>query len=292
MNSLLYNIFKNGVMLFLVISMSILNIPISSAAEVDEQIKLVPLVLEPAKSKNVILGEIPDGSSTPGKTKIKPDQKAQKQTNDVAEKINEKVIQSPSSNISADKEKILTQHVPPTIEPAKSKDIILSPTPGKTKIETELPEEITETTDGMTMLYIGGAIAGVAILAGAIAASSSSSDSSSVPVEPAIPVVGPDLGGTDWLGFLDIKDKNHRGYQAISARIVHSGNAVQITTTSTLDYGKQLSGTISKGGFMLMYDSVTGEDWTTHFDNATSKRIDLYDYVNHLNDLDRMKLSR
>jgi len=223
MNSLLYNAFKNGVLMFLVVSMSILNIPASSTAEVDEQ----------------------------------------------------------------------TQHAPPVIEPAKSKDIILNPTPGKTKIETELPKEITETTtDGMTMLYIGGAIAGVAILAGALAANSGSSDSSSVPVEPAIPVVGPDLGGNDWLGFLDIKDKNHKGYQAISARIIHNGDAVQITTSSTLDYGKQLNGTISKGGFMLMYDSVTGEDWTTHFDNATSKRIDLYDYVNHLNDLDRMKLSR
>ena len=339
MNSLLYNAFKNGVLMFLVVSMSILNIPASSTAEVDEQTKPVPPVLEPAKSKNVILNPIPDGSSTPGKTKIEPDQKTQKQADEVADKQNDEIIQSQGSNISADKEKIITeptaeddeqtQHAPPVIEPAKSKDIILNPTPGKTKIEpdqktqkqtddvtekqnnevtqspssnisakkekieTELPKEITETTtDGMTMLYIGGAIAGVAILAGALAANSGSSDSSSVPVEPAIPVVGPDLGGNDWLGFLDIKDKNHKGYQAISARIIHNGDAVQITTSSNLDYGKQLNGTISKGGFMLMYDSVTGEAWTTHFDNATSKRIDLYDYVNHLNDLDRMKLSR
>lgn len=153
--------------------------------------------------------------------------------------------------------------------------------------------------DGMTMLYIGGAIGVVAIGVLALSGGSSgSSDSGTVepdptPVlpDPASPAIGPDLNG-NWSGYLHIKDTGHEGHQNISADISHSGSSVDIITTSTLDYGRRFSGTISSSGYMLVYDADRGEDWTTHYGNATTRQIDLYDYVNHFEDLDRMYLSR
>ncbi len=155
--------------------------------------------------------------------------------------------------------------------------------------------------DGMTMLYVGGAIGLVAIgalaLGGGSGSSSGSGDSPSSPdnsIPPGTPIVGPDLNGSNWAGFLDLKNDKATGYQNIAASIVHNGSSVQITTTSTLAYGQYFSGTISSGGSMKMYDSTTGEDWTTIGGRATGNRIDLYDYVNDLNnnEKDRMLLSR
>jgi hypothetical protein len=176
--------------------------------------------------------------------------------------------------------------------------------PGKEKTETESQEksttdvtkalsEDTESIDGLTMLYIGGAVAGAAVLAAALGSSSSTSDPIVPPPElPTIPIVGPDLRGTGWTGTLNIKDQRYKGFQAISAKIAQRGSSVQIDTSSTLYYGRQFNGTISSSGYMLMYDSISGEDWTTFKNNATSTKVDLYDYVNDFNDLDRMYLSR
>lgn len=149
--------------------------------------------------------------------------------------------------------------------------------------------ESTTGFDGMTMLYIGGAI-GIATI-GAIALGGGSS-SGSGPVLPPTPIVGPDLNGADWTGFLDIQNTVAEGYQNIAASIVQNGSSVHITTTSTLLYGRMFTGTINSAGYMTMYDTITGEDWTTHYRNATETTIDLYDYVNNFNDLDRMYLSR
>lgn len=149
-----------------------------------------------------------------------------------------------------------------------------------------------EGIDGMTMLYIGGAVGLVALGAMALGGGSGSSSESS-PATPATPVVGPDLNG-NWAGFLEIKNTEAPGYENITATIVQSGAAVQITTSSTLAYGQLFTGRISSGGSMKMYDSITGQDWTTHYSKATSTKVDLYDYVNNLNnkDFDRMFLGR
>ena len=150
-----------------------------------------------------------------------------------------------------------------------------------------------EGVDGMTMLYIGGAIGLVAI--GAIAlggGGGSSSETGTDPLPPTTSVVGPNLNGTNWAGFLDLKNTQATGYQNIAATIVHSGTSVQITTTSTLLYGRMFNGRINSRGDMTMYDSITGEDWTTHYSKASSNSVDLYDYVNGLKDLDRMLLAR
>lgn len=147
-----------------------------------------------------------------------------------------------------------------------------------------------EGIDGMTMLYIGGAAGLLAV--GAIALGGGSSSSDPTPPPPTTPVVGPDINGANWAGFLDIKDTRAQGFQNITATIVQNGSAVQITTSSTLMYGRMFNGSIKANGFMLLYDSVTGEDWTTHYRNATETNVDLYDYVNGLKDLDRMLLVR
>ena len=148
--------------------------------------------------------------------------------------------------------------------------------------------------DGMTLLYIGGAVGVIAVGAVALGGGggSSSSGSEPLPLPSSTPVVGPNLNGANWRGFLEIKDRRAQGFQNVSATCVQNGSSVQITTSSTLKYGRMFSGRINNNGFMLMYDSVTGEDWTTHFRNASVNRVDLYDYVNGLKDLDRMLLTR
>jgi len=192
--------------------------------------------------------------------------------------------------------------------PESTKTEILSPKPDqKTKAETPpAPGAVTktyvdrdpagedDTIDGMTMLYIGGAVGVMAI--GAVALSGGgggdSSDSAGSLPAPTEAPVGPNLNGTDWGGFLSIHDKAHVGYQTISASIRHSGRVVEILTTSNLDYGQYLTGTISSGGHMLLYDSITGEDWTTHAASATANRVDLYDFVDSYKDTDQMLLVR
>lgn len=160
-----------------------------------------------------------------------------------------------------------------------------------TRVETDPRVETTEAIDGMTMLYIGGAIGAVALLAVALG-SSSSSDSSSSLSSQTTPAVGPNLHGNDWAGFIDLKQKGNEGYQGITASIAHNGSGVQIATTTTFSYGKVFTGSITSSGSMTMYDSVTGETWTTHKGRASAKQIDLYDFVNDYEDLDRVFLSR
>lgn len=153
--------------------------------------------------------------------------------------------------------------------------------------------------DGMTWLYIGGAIGVAAIAAVALGAGGSggsSSDSGVDPVpqptQPTTPVVGPDLNGSNWSGYLEIIDDSARGRQNITATVVQSGSSITINTSSTLAYGHRFDGRIRSNGNMLVYDSITGEDWTTHVGSTTANHIDLYDYVNDKRNVDRMVLNR
>lgn len=149
-----------------------------------------------------------------------------------------------------------------------------------------------EGVDGMTMLYIGGGVGLLALGALALAGGGgSSSDSDTVP-EPTTPVVGPSIYGSNWVGYLDLKNTEAEGFQNVTAAVVQNGAAVQITTSSTLLYGRLYNGRINSAGYMMMYDSVTGEDWTTHRRNATENTIELQDYVNGLKDLDTLSLGR
>ena len=287
MYSLLLRVLKVWILSFMVVSMSVFNMPTLSRAESVDQHESV-IVLEPMKIKEQVMAD---------------------QVSDI-----------PPAGENTD-------------TASQTESIVDGVDPGV---------EDTESIDGLTMLFIGGAVAGVAVLAAALGAnsgsssssdtlsttstptstpstsgtsntsstsstsSSSSSSSSSSPSSssslsypedlPPVPeptsVVGPDLNGSNWTGFLNIKETGNEGYQSISARIDQSGSSVQIYTSSTLDYGRKFSGTISSSGYMLMYDSISGEDWTTHKGNARSESVDLYDYVNNFDDPDRMKLSR
>lgn len=150
--------------------------------------------------------------------------------------------------------------------------------------------------DDMTMLFIAGGAAalGAAVLIGNNSGGSDSGQAvASVEPEPEpepeTPLVGPDMNG-EWGGQLILNDKEHRGYQSVTASVVHEGSSVKITTSGTLDYGNYFSGTISSGGYMYMYESVTGQVWTTHKGNARSNKMELYDYVNNFQDYDELFL--
>ena len=147
------------------------------------------------------------------------------------------------------------------------------------------PEPKTNSS-GKTLLYAGVGIAAVAAVAAGVGSSSSSE--SETPT-PTLDPIGADIGGKSWSGFLNLFDGIK---EPVTATIYQNGAYVEITTSSTQEYGHKFVGQINKSGFMTMYDQTTGEDWTTHYDNATWNRIDLYDFVNNNKDLDRLYLTR
>jgi len=101
--------------------------------------------------------------------------------------------------------------------------------------------------------------------------------------------VGPDIRGGDWNGYLDLV---HGRKENVNASISQNGNHVIITTSSNQEYGRKFVGTINDSGSIRVYDQRTGELWTTHEGPATKNRIDLYDYVDHYQALDRLYLER
>lgn len=101
--------------------------------------------------------------------------------------------------------------------------------------------------------------------------------------------VGPDIRGGDWSGYLDLV---HGVKENVTASISQNGNHVIITTSSNQEYGRKFIGNINESGSIRVYDQRTGELWTTHEGPATKKRIDLYDYVDHYQALDRLYLER
>ena len=102
--------------------------------------------------------------------------------------------------------------------------------------------------------------------------------------------VGADIGGNNWRGIIDLVGAQGEN---ITASIYQNGTYVVITTSSHQKYGQKLVGNIAADGFMKLYDQRTGQDWTTHYGNATSKKIDIYDFVdNNYDDLDRILLQR
>jgi hypothetical protein len=135
------------------------------------------------------------------------------------------------------------------------------------------------------LLYGGGVALGVGIAA-AVAGGGGGGSSTPACEEP---IVGPSLAGSDWAGTLDLYN---RGTQAVTAIITQCGNRVLIQTTSTLEYGQALEGTISSSGHLLLIDQATQQDWTTHYGAASSTSIKLYDWVNNFHNMDKLILSR
>ena len=164
------------------------------------------------------------------------------------------------------------------------------PEPAFTAVEAE--EKKTPDTDQKTLLYVGGGVAAAAALALALGGGSGSSSSPEPEPEPPPPPakpVGADIAGDTWFGFLELVN----GYrEPVTAVIKQNGSDVEITTTASQRYGRSFRGKIYPNGQMLLYDQITGEDWTTFKGPATGYLIDLYDYVNNFTGLDRLYLKR
>jgi hypothetical protein len=150
------------------------------------------------------------------------------------------------------------------------------------------PEPQTETSSstGKTLLYVG---AGAAVIAGAALAIGSMGSSSSSTTVVKDPPVGADLDGKTWSGYLDLVD----GFKEnVTATVSQNGAALEITTSTTQEYGKKFVGVISKAAFIKVEDQTTGETWSTNYGNATWNKIVIYDYVHFYTALDKLYLTR
>ena len=167
-------------------------------------------------------------------------------------------------------------------EPAKGKPVKSnSETSGETVTNTSMP------SDGA--VFIGLGVAGLAALALALGNSGGDDGgSTAAPPPAAVDPVGPSIAGT-WSGKLTLINE---GTELVTATVTQNGKNVQITTSTSLPYGKHFSGTMSSYGSMYMYDTATGQTWTTYGGNARPDRIGLFDYVNNFKDLDRLELRR
>ena len=100
-----------------------------------------------------------------------------------------------------------------------------------------------------------------------------------IPSAPPAPMqpdtVGPNLNG-QWAGYYKSEEGN---YQNLTATITHTGRRVTITTSMPPGIIHRLVGQIDGGGNMLLYDQFDNEDWTTLYGPASSKSINLADYV-------------
>ncbi len=198
-------------------------------------------------------------------------------------------------------------------ETTDDSDVVLDADPGtKNKPETDAQEtggdkspKTTKSSDTNPMVYLGiGAAAAAAIgLAAAAGGGSSDSDGSSSEgggggatggsdgrsVKPTTEPKNATLWGDNWSGTLHLINGNR---EQVTALIYQNGAQIEIVTSTTQRYGKRFVGSVSSSGHMRMVDQTTGELRTTFMGPANSTRIDLYDYVNNFQDLDRLLLTR
>ena len=153
------------------------------------------------------------------------------------------------------------------------------------KEEQNEPEQTGRTSSGKILLYTGVGVGVVALAAWGISSGSGSSDN----VSTLTPVCV-SIGGT-WSGYLDLVGAPP---ESITATIKQNGASVDIKTSSTQAYGKRFIGIIERNCTMMVYDQITGEDWSSHGTTVTAKGIELYDYVGNPaeNKLDHLHLVR
>lgn len=108
----------------------------------------------------------------------------------------------------------------------------------------------------------------------------------------SIPIVGPDVAGSNWVGTLDLENYGYQGHQSVTAVIKQIGASITITTSTTLPYGKTFQGTITSKGYISVMDKQTGQTWTTYLGRASDNAIQLYDYVNNFAGFDTLFLAR
>lgn len=159
---------------------------------------------------------------------------------------------------------------------------------------TAPPPEVESTSStGKWLLYGGLAAAGVGIVAVAMSGGDSGgSGGSSADTTPDVAPVGPSLAGDDWGGRLTIRQEGSEGEESVTGVVTHSGESVTISTSSTLAYGQYYTGHTSASGYITVRDNATNKVWTTHYVNATSTSLQLYDFVNDTADYDTLVLIR
>ncbi len=90
-----------------------------------------------------------------------------------------------------------------------------------------------------------------------------------------VAVVGPDLNGSDWAGYI----KSERdGVTNLTATITHQGNQVTIVTSKD-GLAHELVGTINAVGETNMRDLFDNEQWTSVYGNVSQNSINLGDYI-------------
>lgn len=154
------------------------------------------------------------------------------------------------------------------------------------------PQTTKSSSGGKTLLYAGAGVAAAAAVALAVGAggSSSSSDEVAVPEEPKQNPVGADLDGDNWHGRLILANSGFK--EDVTATVRQNGRSLEITTSTAQKYGKKFIGSINRDAYIEVTDQDTGQDWTSHFQNARWNMIDIYDFVNNFKDLDRLYLTR
>lgn len=157
------------------------------------------------------------------------------------------------------------------------------------KYQSIEPKETKSGSNKTKWLVIGGAAAiGIGALAiGAGGGSSSGGGGSSQSACDEEPI-GPSLAG-QWQGVLDLKNY---GSQPVTANVTHCGDHITISTSSTLPYGQNFSGSVSSGGSLLLKEGATYEIWSSHMGPARSNDLRIYDYVNNQTQMDSLKLTR
>lgn len=148
----------------------------------------------------------------------------------------------------------------------------------------EKPKTEESATTKKWLMYGGAA----ALVVGVAAVAAGGGGGSSAPACEET-TIGPHVAGSGWSGTLALAAN---GSQAVTATVTQCGNRVLIVTNSGLKYGQSFEGTMQANGHMLVYDGVTGEDWTTHFGPSSSTAIMLYDYVNLGSEMDKLELYR
>lgn len=162
------------------------------------------------------------------------------------------------------------------------------------KEEQREPEQTGGTSSSKILLYTGIGVGVVALAAWGISSGSGSSDngsgSSSSDNDSTLTPVCVSISGT-WSGYLDLVGAPP---ESITATIKQNGASVDIKTSSSQAYGKRFIGIIERNCTMMVYDQITGEDWSSHGTTVTAKGIELYDYVGNPaeNKLDHLHLVR
>lgn len=195
--------------------------------------------------------------------------------------------------MAANQKPVLTE--PAKTKPAVAQEIDPIPQPAKTTEPAKASEpRVEKESSSNTLLYAGLGL-GAAVAIGVGLSGGGGSDPAPVVTpdpEPVADPVGADLAGTNWSGVLVLGKKKTQIKENVTATITQNGTEIEITTSSTQEYGKHFKGKIDKNGEILVYDQTTGEDWTTYEKPAKWNAVDLFDKVDDLTDLDELYLSR